>query len=220
MRFQAYGWNVIHVDDANDCAALADGVRSVPRDRRPADLHRRPFGDRLGLPHAPAAKRRMASRSAPTISARPSRPMAGPRTSAVPRPRWRGRAFRGGDRRSRPAAARGVGGDVRRVSRGACPISRTELDLLLAGELPEGWDADIPVFEADAKGIASRDAGGKVLNAIAGRGAVADRRFGRSRRRRPRPTSRARRRSSRAIMAAPTSISACANMAWARWSTA
>ena len=24
-------------------------------------------------------------------------------------------------------------------------------------ELPEGWDSDIPVFPADAKGIASRD---------------------------------------------------------------
>ena len=44
-----------------------------------------------------------------------------------------------------------------------------ELDLLLKGDLPEGWDADIPVFDADEKGVASRDAGGKVLNAIANR---------------------------------------------------
>src|SRR6202163_3133408 len=34
-------------------------------------------------------------------------------------------------------------------------------------ELPEGWDADLLVFPADAKGVASRDASGKVLNAIA-----------------------------------------------------
>jgi transketolase len=34
-------------------------------------------------------------------------------------------------------------------------------------ELPEGWDKGIPVFEPDAKGIAGRDASGKVLNAIA-----------------------------------------------------
>ena len=38
---------------------------------------------------------------------------------------------------------------------------------MLADKLPDGWDADIPIFDADAKGIASRDAGGKVLNAIA-----------------------------------------------------
>jgi transketolase len=37
------------------------------------------------------------------------------------------------------------------------------------GELPEGWDADIPVFPADAKGVASRTSGGKVLNSIAAR---------------------------------------------------
>lgn len=34
-------------------------------------------------------------------------------------------------------------------------------------ELPDGWDADIPVFPADAKGLSGRDASGKVLNAIA-----------------------------------------------------
>lgn len=35
--------------------------------------------------------------------------------------------------------------------------------------IADGWDADIPIFPADAKGLASRDAGGKVLNAIAPR---------------------------------------------------
>jgi transketolase len=34
-------------------------------------------------------------------------------------------------------------------------------------QLPEGWDKDIPVFPADAKGLAGREASAKVLNAIA-----------------------------------------------------
>ncbi|HEX9000870.1 MAG TPA: transketolase, partial [Blastocatellia bacterium] len=34
-------------------------------------------------------------------------------------------------------------------------------------ELPEGWDKDLPVFPVDAKGVAGRDASGKVLNALA-----------------------------------------------------
>ena len=34
-------------------------------------------------------------------------------------------------------------------------------------EPPKGWDAEIPSFPADPKGIASRDSSGKVLNAIA-----------------------------------------------------
>ena len=38
---------------------------------------------------------------------------------------------------------------------------------MLAGELPAGWDAGLPVFPADPKGIATREASGKVLNPIA-----------------------------------------------------
>jgi transketolase len=34
-------------------------------------------------------------------------------------------------------------------------------------QLPEGWDGGLPTFTADSKGIATRDAAGKVLNAIA-----------------------------------------------------
>ena len=34
-------------------------------------------------------------------------------------------------------------------------------------QLPEGWDKDLPTFPADAKGLATRDASGKVLNAVA-----------------------------------------------------
>jgi transketolase len=38
---------------------------------------------------------------------------------------------------------------------------------MLRRELPEGWDKGLPTFEADPKGIATRDASGKVLNALA-----------------------------------------------------
>ncbi|GAB3081454.1 transketolase [Pedococcus soli] len=43
------------------------------------------------------------------------------------------------------------------------------LDRLVAGDLPAGLDAALPVFEADeAKGMATRAASGKVLSALAG----------------------------------------------------
>jgi len=38
-----------------------------------------------------------------------------------------------------------------------------------SSDLPAGWDTGIPVFAADAKGISTRVAGGKVMNAIAAR---------------------------------------------------
>lgn len=44
-----------------------------------------------------------------------------------------------------------------------------ELRHTLRGELPPGWDVDIPTFPADPKGMATRVAGGKVMNAIAPR---------------------------------------------------
>ena len=34
-------------------------------------------------------------------------------------------------------------------------------------ELPSGWDKDLPTFPADAKGVATRESSGKVLNALA-----------------------------------------------------
>jgi transketolase len=40
---------------------------------------------------------------------------------------------------------------------------------VVQGELPDGWDEDIPVFPANAKGPATRVAAGKVMNAIASR---------------------------------------------------
>jgi transketolase len=43
------------------------------------------------------------------------------------------------------------------------------LEAALSGGLPEGWDSDIPVFKTDDGSIATRAAGGKVLNAIANR---------------------------------------------------
>jgi hypothetical protein len=40
-------------------------------------------------------------------------------------------------------------------------------DERMRGELPAGWDADIPLFPADPKGMKTRVASGKVMNAIA-----------------------------------------------------
>ena len=49
------------------------------------------------------------------------------------------------------------------------PEPARELRNAIEGSLPEGWDADIPSFPADPKGMASRVASGKIMNAIAPR---------------------------------------------------
>ena len=43
----------------------------------------------------------------------------------------------------------------------------TEVEQMQRRELPAGWDRDLPAFPADPKGIAGRDASGKVLNVLA-----------------------------------------------------
>lgn len=54
-----------------------------------------------------------------------------------------------------------------REYRTAYPELADHLERMQRRELPEGWDQELPTFEADEKGIASRDSSGKVLNAIA-----------------------------------------------------
>jgi len=47
------------------------------------------------------------------------------------------------------------------------PELATEIDQMQKRELPSGWDRNLPVFAADPKGMAGRDASGKVLNVLA-----------------------------------------------------
>ena len=47
------------------------------------------------------------------------------------------------------------------------PELAKQWDGIMTGKLPEGWDKDVPVFPADAKGMATREAGNKVMNSIA-----------------------------------------------------
>jgi transketolase len=47
------------------------------------------------------------------------------------------------------------------------PDLAERLDLMQHRELPAGWDKNLPTFPADAKGVATRESGGKVLNALA-----------------------------------------------------
>ena len=51
----------------------------------------------------------------------------------------------------------------------AFPDLAKDFQQVMRGELPDGWDRDIPVFPADAKGLATRVAAGKVMNAVAPR---------------------------------------------------
>ena len=75
--------------------------------------------------------------------------------------------FQDGDRPARPRAARGLGRAVRSATEAKHPdladAARADAEPRAARRLGPG----LPDFPADAKGIATRDSSGKVLNAIA-----------------------------------------------------
>lgn len=47
------------------------------------------------------------------------------------------------------------------------PDLAEQIDLMQRRDLPKGWDSELPIFSADAKGMSTRDSSGIVLNAIA-----------------------------------------------------
>ena len=51
----------------------------------------------------------------------------------------------------------------------AFPAEAKELERIWSGKLPEGWEAELPVFGADAKPLATREASGKVIAALSPR---------------------------------------------------
>ena len=47
------------------------------------------------------------------------------------------------------------------------PQLADQIERMLSGGLPDGWDKNLPVFPPDAKGVATRESSGKTLNALA-----------------------------------------------------
>jgi len=167
LRFEAYGWNVIHIDDANDTAALAKAIETfkATNDKPTFIVIHSVIG--YGSPKAGSEKAHGEPLGEENI--RLTKQAYGwPEDKSFYVPDGVADHFKG--------AIADRGGKLRDEwvemvgrYRDAYPDLGAELDLMLADKLPDGWDADIPVFPADAKGLASRDSGGKVLNAIVGR---------------------------------------------------
>jgi transketolase len=67
----------------------------------------------------------------------------------------------------RGAEARQKWMDLVESYRAQYPNLAVEIELMQKRELPTGWDRNLPVFPADPKGIAGRDASGKTLNVLA-----------------------------------------------------
>ena len=166
-RFDAYGWHTQSIDDGNDLAAIDRALRAA-RDEavRPSlILVRTHLG--YGSPHKQDT---FAAHGSPlgVDEVRLTKEALGWPTEPpfyIPEPARE--HFRSAAERGARAESEWNAGFAAYAK--SYPELAKELQQAMRGELPAGWDADIPVFPADAKGMATRAAGGKVMNAVASR---------------------------------------------------
>ena len=166
-RFESYGWNVIHVDDANDTKAFAHSIEAFrATDDRPTFIVAHSV---IGWGSPKAGSEKAHGEPLGEDNVRATKKAYGwPEDAQFLVPDGVAEAFN--------AAVAGRGRPAREAweetfarYRVTFPAEAAEMDLLRQGKLPSGWQAEIPTFPPDAKGLASRDSGGKVLNAIAPR---------------------------------------------------
>ena len=166
-RFLGYGWNVLRVGDANDIDRIERALADVPAHEGPPDLHHPRQPHRLRLSRTGRTRpRRTASRSATTRSALVKRNYGWPEDAKFLVPDGVREHFTAGIG-ARGAAARQQWSELFAAYRAQYPELATEIDQMQRRELPAGWDKNLPVFPADPKGVAGREASGKVLNVLA-----------------------------------------------------
>ena len=163
-RFESYGWHVQSVRDGNDVEAIHQAILEAKQDPRPSLIAVRTqigFGlpNRAGTPQAhgepPGVDELKGAKNALGWPLEPDfyipedvlefyRQAVG--TGAVEEDQWQ-REFQGYS--------------------ASHPDDAAELKRIIEGRLPLDWDTSIPQFPEDPKGLATRAASGKVLNAIA-----------------------------------------------------
>lgn len=166
LRFQSYGWHTHFVADGNNLDAIDAALKAARAETdRPSliMIHThigygspeqdsfKAHGSPLGLEAVRETKRKLAWPEAPDFLI-PAAALA----------------------RFREAVAKGSESEAEwnlRIQDYAIafPALSDELQQRMRETLPLDWDKDIPVFAADAKGLASREASGIVMNAIAAR---------------------------------------------------
>jgi transketolase len=162
-RFAAYGWQVLRVADGNNVKEIDAVIQSAKADPRPSLIcchttigfgsparqgTSKAHGEPLGNEELGAAKRNLNWPETPRFYI-PSDVLEHFRT-----------ALERGRQEEEHYQAR------LEAYRAAFPSQAAELERRLKGALPEDWENALPKFPPDSKGMATRNASGKVLNAL------------------------------------------------------
>ena len=165
-RFLAYGWNVLRVGDANDLGHIEQALQVFQKTKgRPTfivlDSH---IG--YGSPH----KQDTAAAHGEPLGEEEvrlcKRAYNWPEGAKFHVPADVYEHFKAGIGK-RGSDARLKWTEMFEVYRSHYSDLALEIDLMQRRELPAGWDRNLPMFPADEKGLAGRDASGKTLNALA-----------------------------------------------------
>jgi transketolase len=165
-RFMGYGWNVLRVGDANDLDLIGHALEVFRLTKgRPTlvilDSH---IG--YGSPHrqdtAAAHGEPLGEEEIRLIK----RAYGWPEDAKFLVPEGVREHFAAGIG-ARGAEARRKWTELFAGYRAKYPELASDVDRMQKRELPAGWDRNLPVFAADPKGIAGRDASGAVLNVLA-----------------------------------------------------
>ncbi|UGB25700.1 transketolase [Methylorubrum sp. B1-46] len=165
-RFLAYGWQVLRVADANDTHAIASALETFLQssDRPTLIIVNSIIG--YGAPTKQNTSKAHSDALGPDEVKGAKRAYGWPEDSEFLVPDGVYETFAEGIGK-RGAALYSQWQGFFEAAKAADAEHAEELSAFLEGRLPQGWDRDIPVFEADAKGLATRESSGKVLNAIA-----------------------------------------------------
>jgi transketolase len=165
-RFLGYGWNVLRVGDANDLERIEHAL-NVFRDTkgRPTfiilDSH---IG--YGSPHRQDTAEAHGEPLGEEEVKLTKRSYGWPEDAKFLVPDGVYDHFNQGIG-ARGAAAHKAWSDLFAAYRAKFPQLAAEIDQMQRRDLPAGWDKNLPVFPADEKGMAGRDASNKVLNVLA-----------------------------------------------------
>ncbi|HKT96650.1 MAG TPA: transketolase [Paraburkholderia sp.] len=167
-RFRGYHWHTLHVDDANDTAAFEaalDAAKAVT-DRPTLIVVKSIIG--WGAPHKQDTSAAHGEALGADEVRLAKRAYGWPEDAQFLVPEGVREHFASG-MGARGKQAHAAWRERLNAYAASEPALATELRQMLEGRLPDGWDADIPSFDADPKGMATRESSGKVLNAIAQR---------------------------------------------------
>lgn len=166
LRFEAYGWQVLTLKDANDTATLAKLLAEAKAETTRPTLIIVHSVIGYGAPHK-AGKASAHGEPLGVDEIRGAKKAYGwPEDAQFLVPDGVMEHFQSG-LGARGAAKSAAWQKLFTAYQAEWPEQARELGMIFSRELPEGWDADIPVWPADSKGVASRQSSGDVLNAVA-----------------------------------------------------